>query len=654
MSYVESIVESSYRLHLNPDSGVLFPNASALLSVSTSDPVQGLSRRYIKQYSCSKAVPSGQSLIYSQSRSLRLNLSADTSAWEVWDSDRLLKVISYKSVHLKPVLHTTVGRPSWSFDEQFVVYSAEGLNTLKNNLWGRDEKTNLYRDSYGDELNDVFDLKLFVMNVKTGRIQMVDTLDMVAMHAVFHPHTLLIAYTAYPREPYMVGFRAVTNRISQCALLQLESQQVSYLPQAEGTKGTVFPKFSPDGSKLAMFGHPAGTSGHVACLKLLVFDLATKVGKVVLDVVQENLEHFNGIYGYQDKFTNYNWLNESAIVFQSAFRASWGIFVADLHGAVTEVQFPLDKPYGSSILDVFEGSVLAKCSNYKTCEHVFVYSSATGGLSLLDDFKLRPTNEFESHVVDSLKATEFQMIQVNGVEAYLASRRENEFLLVSMHGGPHGLAQPEYGPNSSVRLALGFNVLEINFSGTTGYGDTFRRRLNGHAGQVEVEECIEVVAYVKAMLSPKKILLHGKSYGGFLSAHLACTIKPDAAVVLNAVSNIAVMHSVSDMDDWGYYVAFGTQTEYPPTPEQYMQMYAISPISKLTSITCPVFLAAGGSDPRVTPNCTLEMFRTLKHLNKDVEFYLFPKDGHAFEQTKTGFELLARTFIWALNKFGSN
>jgi dipeptidyl aminopeptidase/acylaminoacyl peptidase len=108
------------------------------------------------------------------------------------------------------------------------------------------------------------------------------------------------------------------------------------------------------------------------------------------------------------------------------------------------------------------------------------------------------------------------------------------------------------------------------------------------------------------------------------------------------------------MDDWGYYVAFGTQTEYPPTPEQYMQMYAISPISKLTSITCPVFLAAGGSDPRVTPNCTLEMFRTLKHLNKDVEFYLFPKDGHAFEQTKTGFELLARTFIWALNKFGSN
>ena len=487
------------------------------------------------------------------------------------------------------------------------------------------------------------------MNVKTGSIQVLDTLGKVAMHAVFHPGRLALAYTAYPGEPYLVGFRAVTNRVSRCALLELEGMKTSYLGQDDRVKGIIFPKFSPDGGRLSMIGHPAGTFGHVTCLQLLVFDFDSEQTRVVVDVVQENLEHFNGIYGYQDKFHNYNWLDDSSIVFQSSFRASWGIFVADLKGSVFEMQFPVDKPYGSSILDVHQGSVLAKCSNYKTSEQVFIYSSKTGGLSLLDDFKTNPTNDTETRIVDSLRTTEFKMIEVNGVEAFLASRPENKYLLVSMHGGPHGLAQPEYGPNSSVRLSLGFNVLEINFSGTTGYGDNFRDQLNGHAGQAEVKECIEIIEHVKQLLSPQKILVHGKSYGGFLSAHLACAIQPDAAVVLNAVSNVAVMHGSSDMDNWAYHVTFRNETSLPPTPEEYMRMYSISPISRIASISCPVFLAAGGSDPRVTPNCSLEMFRTLKRL----KFYLFPNDGHAFEQTKTGFELLARTFIWALNKLGS-
>jgi acylaminoacyl-peptidase len=268
--------------------------------------------------------------------------------------------------------------------------------------------------------------------------------------------------------------------------------------------------------------------------------------------------------------------------------------------------------------------------------------------------KVDAETDLEREIQQALDSASFSVITSNGIESILTSRPENSFLLVSMHGGPHGLTQPEYGPTSSVRLTLGFNILELNFSGTTGFGDSIRDRLNGHAGQVEVEECVEVITMVKKSLSPKKLLLHGKSFGGFLSAHLASIVQPDAAVILNSVANIALMHSTSDMDNWGYYVSFRRETDHPPTAEDYMKMYSISPVSRAHLIQCPVFLAAGGADPRVTPVCTLELYRTLKHLNRDVEFYLFPNDGHGFEKIKTGFELLARTYIWALNKLGVN
>ena len=67
-------------------------------------------------------------------------------------------------------------------------------------------------------------------------------------------------------------------------------------------------------------------------------------------------------------------------------------------------------------------------------------------------------------------------------------------------------------------------------------------------------------------------------------------------------------------------------------------------------IQCPIFLAAGGSDVRVDSKCTMEMYRVLKALGKDVKTFWYKDDGHAFGIKSTSLDLLTNTFAWVLEK----
>ena len=188
------------------------------------------------------------------------------------------------------------------------------------------------------------------------------------------------------------------------------------------------------------------------------------------------------------------------------------------------------------------------------------------------------------------------------------------------------------------------------YRGTTGFGESNRKELLGHIGEVDVEDCLEAIQLAKDILGPKKIVIHGKSMGGFLAGHISCRIKPDASVILNAVSNVASIALATDMNEWPFALANNTEPVYPPSSEDIKNMYERSPIAYFHNISCPVFLAAGGSDVRVLPHNTIEMYRILKVLNKDVKLFWYKDDGHGFSIKSTSFDLLVNTFLWILEK----
>ena len=90
-------------------------------------------------------------------------------------------------------------------------------------------------------------------------------------------------------------------------------------------------------------------------------------------------------------------------------------------------------------------------------------------------------------------------------------------LLVVTHGGPTGATLDVLDPKVQFWTTRGFAVLDVNYSGSTGYGRPYRDRLKGQWGIVDVEDAVAGAQAMVAMgkADPNRLIIRGGSAGGY-------------------------------------------------------------------------------------------------------------------------------------------
>ena len=86
------------------------------------------------------------------------------------------------------------------------------------------------------------------------------------------------------------------------------------------------------------------------------------------------------------------------------------------------------------------------------------------------------------------------------------------------------------------------------------------------------------------------------------------------------------MYSTNDLQD--YLASFFGGPPWTAT-QNYRQH---SPITYAGNVTSPVLLMHGASDTRVPQEQSVEFYRALKDLGKEVSFVRFPREGHGFAE----------------------
>lgn len=201
-------------------------------------------------------------------------------------------------------------------------------------------------------------------------------------------------------------------------------------------------------------------------------------------------------------------------------------------------------------------------------------------------------------------------------------------LIVTVHGGPTSTARAVFSPAMQFWTSRGFAILDINHRGSSGYGGTFRRRLYGQWGVVDIEDIIAGVRYLvdTGQADPDAILIRGGSAGGY--AVLAALCDSDL------FAGGACYYGVSDLES----LAADTHKfesryldlligPYPATRQIYIER---SPIRRVQEISVPVLFLQGGKDKVVPPNQTETMARELEKRNPGSCYLLFPGEGHGF------------------------
>ncbi len=206
-------------------------------------------------------------------------------------------------------------------------------------------------------------------------------------------------------------------------------------------------------------------------------------------------------------------------------------------------------------------------------------------------------------------------------------------LILRAHGGPTAQAGRAFSLKVQFWTSRGFAVLDVNYSGSTGFGRAYRERLNGRWGEVDVEDCIAAAraAVAEGLADPERLIITGSSAGGYttLSA-LAFHRLFRAGCSLYGVADLAALAQDTHKFESRYLDRLVGRW-----PEDAALYRARSPLYRAAGITCPLLFLQGQEDKVVPPAQSERMAAALRAAGLPVACILFPGEGHGFRRAET-------------------
>ena len=89
-------------------------------------------------------------------------------------------------------------------------------------------------------------------------------------------------------------------------------------------------------------------------------------------------------------------------------------------------------------------------------------------------------------------------------------------LIVKAHGGPTSHSKPELAMSTQYWTSRGFALLDVNYGGSTGFGRSYRARLNGNWGVVDLADVVAGARFLieQGRVDGDRAAIRGSSAGG--------------------------------------------------------------------------------------------------------------------------------------------
>jgi dipeptidyl aminopeptidase/acylaminoacyl peptidase len=180
----------------------------------------------------------------------------------------------------------------------------------------------------------------------------------------------------------------------------------------------------------------------------------------------------------------------------------------------------------------------------------------------------------------------------------------------------------------------GFAVLDVNYSGSTGFGRAYRERLDGQWGIADVEDCAAAARHLAraGLADTGRIAISGGSAGGYTTLMALATTQAFAAGSSHyGVSDLALLLQHTHKFEQGYlHRLMGT------SPKSWKKVFAQrSPINLIGGIKAPVILFQGLDDKVVPPEQSRLIVDKLRARGIDVQLHEFAGEGHGFRRAET-------------------
>jgi dipeptidyl aminopeptidase/acylaminoacyl peptidase len=203
-------------------------------------------------------------------------------------------------------------------------------------------------------------------------------------------------------------------------------------------------------------------------------------------------------------------------------------------------------------------------------------------------------------------------------------------LIVICHGGPTGQSSIALDPKKQFWTSRGFALLDVNYSGSTGYGKDYRQRLNGKWGVLDIEDCCDAAnfAVISGLANKNQLIIRGSSAGGY-TVLSALTFED---VFSAGASYYGISELTSLAENTHKFESRYLDRLVGPFPEKKSLYAERSPINSTEKLSCPVIFFQGKED-RVVPKEQAEMmFDALNKKGLTVAAQYYEGEQHGFRQ----------------------
>jgi dipeptidyl aminopeptidase/acylaminoacyl peptidase len=206
--------------------------------------------------------------------------------------------------------------------------------------------------------------------------------------------------------------------------------------------------------------------------------------------------------------------------------------------------------------------------------------------------------------------------------------------VVQVHGGPEGQARPLWNPLTVALVAAGFNVLQPNVRGSSGYGRAYMSLDDVRLRMDSVKDLDAAAAWLaEAGIAPaNRIGVIGGSYGGFMTL---------AAITFCADRNWAAAVDIVGIARWRTFFEKTAPWRRPLRAAEYGDpekdadfLESVSPLNFIDRIKAPLMVIHGANDPRVPVQEAEQIVSTLGSRGREVEYLRYEDEGHGLAKAK--------------------
>jgi dipeptidyl aminopeptidase/acylaminoacyl peptidase len=422
---------------------------------------------------------------------------------------------------------------------------------------------------------------------------------------------------------------------SDIYLLNLNDDTVKKLVDQPGPDSN--PRYSPDGTQIVFTSAMGNKTFFASNSRLAVVPVSGGVPRSISD-------------GFDENPNIVEW-ERDGIYFSGLQKTASHLFRVDpVSGKITRVSGP-DNLMAGSFSFTREGQRMAfVASSPATLNEVFTADLNNFSPHLLTNL----TEQSKSFTLGTREVISWKSIDGTIIEGVLIKpanfvpNRKYPLLCV-IHGGPTGVDRPtlltpdsRYYP-SDIWAARGALVLKVNYRGSAGYGEAFRKLNVRNLGVGDAWDVISGVDYLigKGWVDKDKVGCMGWSQGGYISAFLTASSDRFVAISVGAgISNWSTYYYNTDITPFTInYLGNDPATD----PEIYQKT---SPMTYIKKARTPTLIQHGELDRRVPIANGYELRQGLEDRGVPVEMIVYKGFGHPITKPRAMRAVMQHNLAW--------